>query len=129
MLGKLEIVSLANALAGHAAERQNLIARNVANSDTPGFRPADLDAFDPDMLARPSNGLRQTRDAHIGSDTGAPRAAKVITDTTPMSPNGNAVSIEAEMVRAVDARRQHDLALAVYSSAMGVLRTSLGRGR
>ena len=44
------------------------------------------------------------------------------------SPNGNTVSLEDEMVKAADVRHQHELALAVYSSALNILRTSLGRG-
>ena len=46
----------------------------------------------------------------------------------PSAPNGNTVSLETEMVRATEVRHQHEMALSVYQSALGVLRTSLGRG-
>jgi flagellar basal-body rod protein FlgB len=45
-----------------------------------------------------------------------------------MSPNGNSVSLETEMVKAVEVKRQHDQALAIYKSSMNVLRASIGRG-
>ncbi|MDG1803103.1 MAG: flagellar biosynthesis protein FlgB, partial [Paracoccaceae bacterium] len=43
------------------------------------------------------------------------------------SPNGNSVSLEQEMLRSVDAQRQHNRALAIYKHTMTVLRSSLGR--
>ena len=43
------------------------------------------------------------------------------------SPNGNTVSIEDELVRQADTKRQFDLSLSVYQSGLSLLRTSLGR--
>jgi flagellar basal-body rod protein FlgB len=43
------------------------------------------------------------------------------------SPNGNTVSLETEMVRAVEVKQQHDMALAVYRTVSDIVRTSLGR--
>ena len=42
-------------------------------------------------------------------------------------PNGNSVSLETEMLRAVDVQRQHSLALAIYRSGLSVLRTAISR--
>ena len=42
-------------------------------------------------------------------------------------PNGNSVAIEDEILRSVDAKRQHDRALAIYRSSLNILRTSIGR--
>jgi flagellar basal-body rod protein FlgB len=41
------------------------------------------------------------------------------------SPNGNNVSLEQEMFAAAEANGDHDRALAVYRSAMTILRTSV----
>jgi flagellar basal-body rod protein FlgB len=43
------------------------------------------------------------------------------------SPNGNSVSLEAEMVKAVDVKQQHDMALSIYRSVSEIIRASLGR--
>ena len=129
MLDRIDLFEVAGALAKHAAARQAVISNNIANADTPGFRPSDLTRFDP---AEPSGArleLLQRRAAHFaGANTGPSVGAREFVDAE-RSPNGNSVSIEAEMVRSVEARRQHDLALAVYSSALGVLRSSIGRSR
>ncbi|SNX69718.1 flagellar basal-body rod protein FlgB [Cereibacter ovatus] len=125
MFEKLEIVRLAQAMARHAGARTEVIAQNVANADTPGFRARDL----PDFAAyAEGSGLRTTRAGHL---RGAEAAAvdPVVTDGRgSVAPNGNTVSLEDEMVKAVSARQQHDMALSIYQNSSRIIRTSLGRG-
>lgn len=115
MFDTLDVFGLAQARARHAAARQEEVARNVANADTPGYRARDIIGFEEAFRAA---GPRD-RTPHLSLST--------IDAAGPESPNGNTVSLEAEMVRAVDAQRDHNRALNVYRSAMNVLRTSLGR--
>lgn len=127
MYSNLNVFRLANAMAAHAGRRQEVIARNVANSDTPGYRARDIVSFVEalDQAARREPGPRRTQvaaggdPAFVWRETETPDAA---------DPNGNSVSLEQEMLRAADARREQDLALAIYKSALGILRTGLGRG-
>lgn len=122
MYENLSILRLSGALAGHAAQRQSLTAHNIANADTPGFKAQDL----PDFKQTYETTLRATRGSHVGPAATAEPIADLSTEA---SPNGNTVSLEREMVRAAEIRHQHDLALSVYRSSLGILRTSLGRGR
>ncbi len=105
-----DLLRLSGALARHAAARQQIAAENIANADTPGYRARDLPGFE-EVVAR------------LG--TGSLRAQ--IDRSVPVSPNGNAVSLETEMLRLADIRQDHDLALGVYRSALDILRTGLGR--
>ncbi|THD85536.1 FlgB family protein [Aliigemmobacter aestuarii] len=127
MLQNLEILQMAQALASHAGARQGLTAANVANADTPGFKARDLPAFaEVYRVADPALNLRQTRPGHLGGPDD--QAAGAVPSPGAMKPNGNTVSLEAEMVRAAQVRGQHDMALAVYRSAATMIRSSLGRG-
>jgi flagellar basal-body rod protein FlgB len=45
------------------------------------------------------------------------------------APNGNTVSLEGEMVKSVEARQAHEMALAIYRATSDVVRASLGRSR
>ncbi|ULB11248.1 FlgB family protein [Cereibacter azotoformans] len=125
MFEKLELVRMAQAMARHAGARTDVIARNVANSDTPGYRARDLPDFE--SYAEGRTGLRGTRAGHLRS------AAAVAAEPVPAgimgtaSPNGNSVSLEEEMVKAVSARQQHEMALSIYQSSSRLIRTSLGR--
>lgn len=128
MFENLEIMSMAQAMARHAAMRQNIVSQNIANADTPGYRARDVSPFSQIYGSGAETGMAATRAGHLtaGPEGGAsPRISRLDTD---LSPNGNSVSLEAEMVKAVEVRRQHDRALAIYKSSMNVLRASLGRG-
>lgn len=122
---KVQVLTMARAMAAHAAARQGIIARNMANADTPGYRAADMPEFA--TLYRPPSdgGLRATRKGHLAGGTTV--AFSPVAGSGAYGPNGNSVSIEAEMARAVETRQQHDMALAIYSSLSGVVRTALGR--
>jgi flagellar basal-body rod protein FlgB len=129
MFDSLEILRMAGSLANHAADRQAHVARNVANADTPGYRARDLDSFAAVYRTGDGADLRRTRDGHVGPRGDASSAARLIDAGGPAAPNGNTVSLEEEMIRSVEVKRGHDVALAVYRSSLDLLRASIGRGR
>ncbi len=132
MFQNLEVLRQAQAMASHAGARQSFIARNIANADTPGYRPTDIAAFAESYRNAGSDaGLRQTRPTHqmSGDEKSALTAAMTRPVPGAASPNGNGVSIEAEMMKSADVKHQHDMALSIYQNALGILRTSLGRPR
>ncbi len=45
MFDKLELTRMAQSLATYSGARMAVIARNVANADTPGFKAKDMPAF------------------------------------------------------------------------------------
>lgn len=125
MFDTLNVFHTAQMMATHAGTRHAVVARNMAHADTPGYRPADLSPFH-EVAAQSAGAMRATRPGHLGgAQTRLPEPeprADVVTD-----PNGNAVSLEAEMLTAVEAKRAHDRALSIYRSAMEIMRQSIGR--
>jgi len=123
MIQNMTIFQLASGLTRHATDRQALVAENIANADTPGFKARDLVAFEDSFAAENALAMR-------GSRTGQISARSETVFTSPFgveSPNGNTVSLEAEMMRSSEIREQHDLALGVYQKSLQILRTSMGR--
>lgn len=125
MFQKLELFQMSYAMARHAGQRQALVAQNMANADTPGYRPQDMVAFSD--LARRRDGLVATRAGHIQTQDDASAVISAPFSRGALSPNGNAVSVEDELLRAVDVKRQHDRAITIYRHSMTILRASLGR--
>ena len=125
MFENLDLFQTAHSMARHAGQRQALVARNMANADTPGFRPTDLAPFKEQV--RQGVGMKATRVRHLNAADGLNAAQVLRVEDTNPSPNGNEVSVEDEMLRAVDIKRQHDRALAIYRHSLTVLRSSLGR--
>ena len=111
------------------AQRLTHVSENIANADTPGFVGRDLPSFQ-DIFA-PSEGSpsmqRATRPGHLHGATASGIDGLIREDHSFSAPDGNTVSIETEMLRATAAKRQHDRSLAIYKSAMNIVRSSLGR--
>lgn len=127
MLEKLEIFQMASALARHGEVRQSVIAQNIANADTPGYHARDIASFAESYENAAPGQMRATRAGHLlaAPDGGYDPEAREVYRRDAESPNGNNVSIESEMFAAAQARSDHDRALAVYRSAMSILRTAI----
>ena len=128
MFTDLNVFKTAYAMATHAGQRQAVIARNMANADTPGYQPRDIEPF---HTALETSGrevtMVATRRGHLHGGAGAqPWAEHQAVPSGDL--NGNGVSLEEEMLKSVEVKRQHDRALAIYKSSINILRTSLGRG-
>lgn len=124
MYEQLDIFRLSSAMARHAAARQAMIATNLANADTPGFQARRLTDFATAWGQGGGWDLNLTRAGHLSAP--GPGARADLRGAEP-SPNGNTVTIEAEMLAAVDAQREHSRALAIWRHGITIMRSSLGR--
>lgn len=123
---------------GYLTERQKLIAQNVANADTPGYRPHDLKAysFQASLMSQasgsayrggpnaPTSGVRMmaTSASHMGpSNASSAWRATAGTDSE-TTLDGNAVSLEDQMLKMTDARMNYDAAISFYQKSMNMLR-------
>lgn len=127
MLEKLEITRMAQALAAHAGQRMGVIAGNVAHADTPGYKTRDLPDFAKSYADAHGQGLRISRPGHLG--TGSDMMTQAVVLRSADAPNGNSVSLEAEMVKAAEVRQDHDMALSIYRATSDIMKLALGRGR
>jgi flagellar basal-body rod protein FlgB len=107
--------------------RQRLLAANVANADTPGFRARDAIPFR-EVLARrvAAPGMRTTDAAHIIPARLSGPAADV-SRALERTPNGNAVSIEEQAVRIAENDQSHAMTMGLHRKYLALFRTALGR--
>ena len=127
MYNSLDLFQTASAMARHAGARQAVVARNIANADTPGFQAQKIAAFRDVYRADDNGQMRTTRAGHL-SGSGDHTTPRTLMQTGTASPNGNTVSIEEELLASVAVGREHNRALSIYRHTMTILRTSLGRG-
>ena len=98
--------------------RQSVLAQNVANADTPGYRPHDLTPFQRELEGRMRLALARTQPGH-----GAGSQASAVGART----ERNAVSLDREALRIAETDTAHQLAMTVHRSFMGMFRVTLGR--
>jgi len=119
----LDIFRMSSAMAHHAGARQALIAQNMANADTPGYAARDLEPFQAYLATNTSDfSPRATRASHLHGAGANQPYDPTIRHEGEADPNRNSVSIETEMVKAVEVKRQHNRALAIYKHSLTVLR-------
>ncbi len=122
-----QVLRTAHDMAAHAAARQGVLAGNIANADTPGYKRRDLQPF-AEVFARAASTPAipgHIRPGHVA--TGSLQAAIRQDSAAPSAPNGNSVTLEREMMHSAEARQQHDTALTIFRSLTGILRATLGR--
>jgi len=111
-------------------QRQDLLAQNVANADTPSYVARDLKPLDFDQMVgatNPGTTMMTTNARHIALSTSG--AAKFEDHETPdqeSNPNGNAVSLEVEMIKVSDTQAQFQAAANLYAKTMTMMKTAIG---
>ncbi|WP_237216424.1 flagellar basal body rod protein FlgB [Falsiroseomonas oryziterrae] len=119
-------LTLAERRLGWLDRRQAVLAQNVANADTPGFRPRDLTPFGRELAGQMRLVLARTQPGH-GSGSQAIPQARPDRQAGDVAPDGNAVSLDREAVRIAETDTAHQLAMAVHRSFAGMFRMALGR--
>lgn len=124
MFQNLEMFKTAMSMARHAGLKQAVTSRNIANADTPKYRAQTIRDFS-ELIPSRGNGfvMKATHADHFGQSNQV--ATSHLAKRTNSEPNGNSVVLENEILQSVDAKRQHDRALAVYRASLGILRSAL----
>jgi flagellar basal-body rod protein FlgB len=110
-------------------ERQRLLAENVANADTPQFKPRDLapPKFDQSRPAA-TLALARTAPGHVVSTAAGTTQFDVDRKTKfEARPSGNAVSLEDQMLKVAANQMDYQAATALYSRGLGLIKTALGK--
>lgn len=108
-MGQIGLFSLAFQQAQWLSVRQTAIAQNIANASTPGYKAVDVEPF-ASVLQKAGLDLNQTTGGHLstGADGIRPPAVDNSKDLE-VSPSGNSVSVENELIKADEVNRAYAL--------------------
>jgi len=114
------------------SERQRVIASNIANVDTPGYRPRDLPPPDFRSLLGASRAglpMAATHANHLARAVapGATPGSAAEPRGDDVSPAGNAVVIEQQMMKVAETQVEHQTVANLYRKHIGMLKLALGR--
>lgn len=113
-------------------QRHEVLAGNIANIDTPGFRPRDVDWLTAMGAAMEGGGdMARTDGSHMNVDgsTGAGGPARIIDalGTTP-SIDGNMVDLDRTMASLAENAMQYNAATKAATKKLGILRYAASDG-
>ena len=133
----MPLLSMLRQRMGWLSERQNVLSQNIANADTPGFTARDIKPVNfADILQGSSGVTAPTASALSTTNSRHIAVQKPSTDDYSQydspdieaNPSGNTVSLEEEMIKVAETQAQFQAATNLYSKAMDMMRTAIGRG-
>lgn len=133
-LNNMTLFSLMKGKLKWLSQRQEVLAQNVANSDTPGYRPNDLKAFSfKEMVQTPQNKINMTTvdPQHLPGRRQRIGVAPEVQDARnyETSPDGNAVVLEEQMAKINETQIDHKVITELYKSQINMIKIALGKGR
>lgn len=136
-IGDINLVSALKTKMFWHESRQRILAENVANADTPGYRVRDLKkpAFSEtswqsaQRVAEQGPAAAKTHPAHFATAM-VPMADNMDMGRAPhfeVTPEGNEVVLEEEMMKVTANQMDYQAATSLYSKTMGLFRIAIGR--
>jgi flagellar basal-body rod protein FlgB len=129
-LANIPLFAMIRGKLGYLSQRQKLIAENVANANTPGYKPHDLKpfSFQSQLQAQASgpSSMAVTQPGHM-TPPALPHAATalakpVVTKDSETTLDGNSVVLEEEMLKMGQARADYDAAIGFYEKSLDIIR-------
>ncbi|GLQ18822.1 flagellar basal body rod protein FlgB [Maritalea porphyrae] len=112
--------------------RQSLLAENVANAETPGYRGRDLKPY---SFSEQMNALQMSNVSTSATDSqhftvegqGAGKFGARKLNSFEITPEGNQVVLEDEMMKVAGNQMDYQAATTLYSRSIKLIRTALGK--
>lgn len=115
-----------------AARRQEVLAENVANADTPKYQTRDVAPVEFSKVLSTAQASVQpvvTNPMHVAHVPLAHAIDEHVVKTPyETSPDGNAVILEEQMRKVGETRHAYEVATTLFTKHMRLLRLSLGKG-
>ncbi|AOX15878.1 flagellar basal body rod protein FlgB [Kozakia baliensis] len=119
-----DIFSLGRNRLAWLQERQQVLAGNIANADTPDYAPRDVSPFQA-ALGQFDVSLARTDEQHM--NLGEDGSDIEVRPEAERSLDGNRVSLDHEMEQVATVNDQQHLVVNLYGKYMNMFQTALGR--
>ncbi|KQQ58291.1 MULTISPECIES: flagellar basal body rod protein FlgB [Rhizobium/Agrobacterium group] len=126
----IQLFSLASRQAEWLSVRQEVVASNIANANTPKFRAKDVVPFETELQAA-GMPMARTNAAHMelavagGGKIGMSDAP--LANEIGMQESGNTVSLSTEMAKTGEIKRQYELNTQLVKSFHNMMLTAVGK--
>ncbi len=133
MEGKFNIFAVLGKRMEWLSQRQRVLADNIANADTPNYRPRDLNSGEFLRVLRsqtPNVDPRATHATHLQGTAVRGGPARVERQGNPWetSPSGNAVILEEQLLKVSKTQSDYQMMSNLYRKHMDMFRMALRGG-
>jgi flagellar basal-body rod protein FlgB len=125
------ILSIMSQKMSYLGQKQAVLAQNVANADTPGYKAKELVAFETfeQALSKTQAGtMKVTSDKHIlpAAMSGVNAGTKKMRSFETV-PTGNSVDLEQQMMETSATAVEYQADTSIYQKFMTMLRVAIGK--
>lgn len=110
-----------------AAQRQSVLASNIANANTPGFRARDIESFANVLSGSGAVAPAQTQPGHMPGTVPSGLASIAKDPPKARALDGNAVSLDQQLTKVADTETTQTLVTTIWKRYVGMFNTALGR--
>jgi flagellar basal-body rod protein FlgB len=132
------LLSAVKAEMQHLAARQRVLAQNIANSETPGYKARDVEAPSFAGLVEAASGKPGVARPQVQLTSGMAAlgarqpigASSVILqkDVTETKPDGNNVTLEDQLLKLGSTQADFTALTGIYRKQLGLLKIAAGKG-
>ena len=132
-MSKLAVFRMTTGKMSWLAERQRVLSQNIANSDTPEYKPRDMKEVDfRNLVKHSSRGITLDRTHKFHMSLGSERfkfEIKNSRDIYETAPSGNAVILEQQLIKNAETVTDYQLMTNLYRKHVSMFKMALGGGK
>lgn len=134
MISDIPLIQMLRQKMAWTSARQNVLAQNVSNAQTPGYEARDLKpySFRETLSATKSrsSGLATTHSGHINHSKTSTASTKVDADDQfwETTPDGNSVVLEQQMMKISQNQIEFQSAINLYKKSVTMMKIALSPG-
>ena len=124
---KIGLFDLAEKRLVWTAQRQSVLAANIANANTPGFQSRDVESFASVLSGSESVGPVRTQPSHLAGTVQTGLASLASDPPKARGLDGNAVALDQQLTKVADTETTQSLVTSIWKKYMGMFSMALGR--
>ena len=125
----LPLFDLADRRLAWIDRRQEVLAQNIANANTPNWQAKDLKPFADALASVAAPAMAQTDPAHLAGTRDTAGQSLLTPVASAREPDGNAVSLDDQLTKVADTATAQTIATTLYKKYMSMFSLALGYGQ
>jgi flagellar basal-body rod protein FlgB len=126
-LTRIGLFDLAEKRLAWTAQRQGVLAANIANINTAAFQARDVQSFESVLAGQGSIEPTRTQPGHMAGTTPTGPASLTTDPPTVRALDGNTVSLDQQLTKVADTETTQALVTTIWKKYMGMFSMALGR--
>jgi flagellar basal-body rod protein FlgB len=124
---RIGLFDLAEKRLAWTAQRQNVLAANIANANTPAYRARDVQSFASVLADQGSIEPVKTQPAHMSGSVPSGLASLTADPSPARGLDGNTVSLDQQLTKVADTETTQALVTTIWKKYVGMFSMALGR--